>query len=70
MKEVEVRFRENFSTGRDSGSGMCVFEGEKKLISLYGGYLGFRYLALAGGSDQKIDFISKKVSFIDTKLCQ
>lgn len=39
MKEVEVRFRENFSAGRDSGSGMCFFEGEKKLISLYGGYL-------------------------------
>ena len=39
MKEVEVRFRENFPAGRDSGSGMCFFEGEKKLISLYGGYL-------------------------------
>lgn len=39
MKEVEERFRNNFSTGRDSGSGMCVFEGEKKLISLYGGFL-------------------------------
>jgi CubicO group peptidase (beta-lactamase class C family) len=39
MKEVEVRFRENFPAGRDSGSGMCFFEGQKKLISLYGGYL-------------------------------
>ena len=39
MKEVEIRFRENFSTGRDSGSGLCVFGGEKKLISLYGGFL-------------------------------
>jgi len=39
MKEVEIRFRENFSAGRDSGSGLCVFGGEKKLISLYGGFL-------------------------------
>lgn len=39
MKEVEERFRNNFAAGRDSGSGMCVFEGEKKLISLYGGFL-------------------------------
>ena len=39
MKEVEVRFRKNFSSGRDSGSGLCVFEGEEKLISLYGGFL-------------------------------
>ena len=39
MKEVEIRIRENFSAGRDSGSGLCVFGGEKKLISLYGGFL-------------------------------
>jgi CubicO group peptidase (beta-lactamase class C family) len=39
MKEVEIRFRENFSAGRDSGSGLCVFGGEEKLVSLYGGYL-------------------------------
>ncbi len=39
MKQVEERFRNNFAAGRDSGSGMCVFGGEKKLISLYGGYL-------------------------------
>ena len=39
MKKVEERFRNNFAAGRDSGSGMCVFEGEKKLISLYGGFL-------------------------------
>jgi CubicO group peptidase (beta-lactamase class C family) len=39
MKEVEVRFRENFSAGRDFGSGLCVFEDEKVLLSLYGGYL-------------------------------
>ena len=39
MKEVEIRFRKNFSSGRDSGSGLCVFGGEKKLISLYGGFL-------------------------------
>ena len=39
MKEVEERFRNNFSAGRDSGSGLCVFRGEKKWISLYGGFL-------------------------------
>ena len=39
MKEVEIRFRENFSAGRDSGSGLCVFGGEEKLISLFGGFL-------------------------------
>ena len=39
MKELEIRFRENFFAGRDSGSGLCVFGGEKKLISLYGGFL-------------------------------
>jgi CubicO group peptidase (beta-lactamase class C family) len=39
MKEVEVRFRKNYSNGRDSGSGVCVYHGENKVISLYGGFL-------------------------------
>lgn len=39
MTEVEERFRKNFAAGRDSGSGMCVFGGEMKWISLYGGFL-------------------------------
>jgi CubicO group peptidase (beta-lactamase class C family) len=39
VKEVEERFRNNFAAARDSGSGLCVFGGEKKLISLYGGFL-------------------------------
>jgi hypothetical protein len=39
MKELEIRFREFFFAGRDSGSGLCVFDGEEKLISLFGGFL-------------------------------
>ena len=38
-KKVEERFRKHVSSGRDPGAAMCVFRGEKKLISLHGGFL-------------------------------